>query len=97
MAYLVEDNPAERRFEILVDDKVAGTAHYRVAPGLVIFVHTEVDPAYQGQGIGGKLARGALDQVRERGERVQAPCPFIAKFIADHPEYGDLLESGSAT
>ncbi|BCJ67798.1 GNAT family N-acetyltransferase [Polymorphospora rubra] len=96
MAFLIEDNPARRRFEILVDDSLAGTAHYRLAPGLVIFTHTEVDPAYQGKGVGSALARGALDQVRERGERVQAPCPFISSFIGSHPEYADLLAPESA-
>jgi predicted GNAT family acetyltransferase len=88
---LVEDNPARRRFEILVDTSLAGIADYQLRPGVVIFTHTKVESAYEGKGVGTALARGALDQVRERGERVVARCPFIAAFIERHPEYSDLL------
>jgi uncharacterized protein len=31
-----------------------------------------------------------LEQARARGLRVVAQCPFIAAYIAKHPEYGDL-------
>ncbi|ASW54584.1 GNAT family N-acetyltransferase [Plantactinospora sp. KBS50] len=95
MSMLVEDNPARHRFEILVDDSPAGFAAYDQRPGVTVFTHTEVDPAYEGRGVGSALARGALDQVRERGERVVARCPFIASFIERHPEYRDLLAAGN--
>jgi predicted GNAT family acetyltransferase len=88
---LVEDNPARRRFEILVDDSLAGFVTYRQRPGVVILIHAEVDPAMEGKGVGSALARAALDQIRERGERVVPRCPFIAAFIARHPEYADLV------
>ncbi len=91
MSMLVEDNPAQHRFEILVDDSLAGIAVYEQRPGVVIFIHTEVKPAYEGKGVGSVLAKGALDQVRERGERVVARCPFIAAYIKRHAEYQDLL------
>ncbi|HEX2773341.1 MAG TPA: GNAT family N-acetyltransferase [Micromonosporaceae bacterium] len=94
MAVLVEDNPARRRFEILVDGSLAGSAGYELRPEVVVFTHTEVDPAYEGKGVGSALARGALDQVRERGDRVIARCPFIASFIKRHPEYDDLVVAG---
>jgi predicted GNAT family acetyltransferase len=88
---LVEDNPARRRFEILVDDSLAGFAAYQLRPGVAIFTHTEVDPAFEGKGVGSALVRGALDQVRGRGERVIARCPFVAAYIERHPEYSSLL------
>lgn len=87
----MEDNPARHRFEILIDDSLAGFAAYQQRPGVVIFTHTEVDPAFEGKGVGGTLARAALDQVRARGDKVVARCPFIAAFIERHPEYQDLL------
>jgi uncharacterized protein len=91
MAHLVEDNPARRRFEILVDGSLAGTAAYQLRPDVIVFTHTEIDATYQGKGVGSALARGALDQVRERGDRVIARCPFIASFIKENPEYQNLL------
>lgn len=91
---LVEDNPAEHRFEILVDDALAGVAAYRLQPGVVVFTHTEVEQAFEGKGVGSALVRGALDQVRQRGDQVVAICPFVAGYIERHPEYGDLLATG---
>ena len=63
----------------------------RLAPGRITFVHTEVDDAYAGQGLGGKLARAALDDVRARGLAVRPDCPFIKGWIAKHPDYADLV------
>jgi hypothetical protein len=88
---LVQDNPARRRFEILVDGAPAGYAAYEVRDGVIVFTHTKVDDAFEGKGVGGRLARGALDQVRERGDKVVARCPFIAGWIDKHPDYADLL------
>ena len=91
MSTLVEDDPARRRFEILVDDSLAGFAAYQVRPGVLVFTHTQVEPAFEGKGIGSTLVRGALDQVRERGERIVASCPFVAEYVKRHPEYESLL------
>src|SRR5690606_30405131 len=48
------------RFEARTDDgTVAGFAAYERTPGTVIFTHTEVDPAFEGRGVGSALAAGA--------------------------------------
>jgi predicted GNAT family acetyltransferase len=91
VSVLVEDNPARRRFEILVDGSLAGFAIYELRQDAVVFIHTEVDAARQGQGIGSNLVQRALEQVRERGERVIVQCPFIATYIERNPHYADLL------
>jgi len=87
----VFDNPAEHRYEAQVDGAIAGRAFYELRPGRVVFLHTEVDPAHEGRGIGSLLAKDALDDVRAKGLRVIARCPFIARYIQEHPEYQDLL------
>jgi hypothetical protein len=89
----VVDNPDEERYEVLVDGKLAGSAFYDLAQGRIVFLHTEVDPAYEGHGVGSRLAQVALDNVRARGLRVVARCPFFARYIRHHPEYQDLLSS----
>ncbi|WDZ82233.1 GNAT family N-acetyltransferase [Micromonospora cathayae] len=94
MSHLVEDAPARRRFEILVDDALAGfTAYRQQSPDVLVFTHTEVDPTFQGKGVGGALMRGTLDEIRRRGSRVVPQCPFMAAFIDKHPEYADLVAS----
>ena len=83
----VVDNPASHRFEIHVDGQVAGFVRYRLTPGTIVFIHTEIDPVYEGKGLGSKLAAGALDAARERSLQVDAQCPFIAAYLKRHPEY----------
>ncbi len=90
---LVEDDPAKRRYEILVDDALAGFAQYLPRDEVLIFTHTEVDPGFQNKGVGSALMRGTLDQVRAQGQRVVLQCPFMAAFINRHPEYADLVTS----
>ena len=93
----VRDNPDQHRYEILVDGVVAGHARYRRESGVVVFIHTEVDDQYAGQGLGRRLARAALEDVGERGLRVTPLCPFIARFIHNNPEYQDLLTTRNVT
>ncbi|MFI2706492.1 GNAT family N-acetyltransferase [Nocardioides sp. CER28] len=88
----VRDNPAAERYEAWLDGELAGIAVYEQRDGAIVFVHTEVDGKYGGRGIGSALARGALDDVRAKGDRdVVAKCPFIKGWIEKHPDYQDLL------
>ena len=96
MAATVRNNPDRHRYEIEVDGAVAGFAAYRQRPGRVVFTHTEIKPGHEGQGLGGQLARGALDDVRAQGLAVVPLCPFIASYIRKHPEYADLVAEDAA-
>jgi predicted GNAT family acetyltransferase len=87
----VTDNPGERRFEVYLGDALAGFAGYQLAPGRIVFTHTEIDPRFEGHGLGSRLASGALDSARERELAVVPRCPFIAAYIARHREYADLV------
>jgi predicted GNAT family acetyltransferase len=88
----VRENPDRNRFELQVDGDPAGFAAYRVRDGHTVITHSEVDPAFRGRGLGSELARLTLDVLRERGDRVVPSCPFFARYIADHPEYADLVD-----
>jgi predicted GNAT family acetyltransferase len=87
----VQDNAAKHRFELSVEGHLAA-AYYELAGNVITFVHTEVPPELGGKGIGSKLVRGALDQVRARKLRVVAQCPFVKAYIEKHPEYADLTK-----
>ncbi|MDX2705311.1 GNAT family N-acetyltransferase [Streptomyces sp. PA03-6a] len=86
----VTDTPGARRYEAHVGGRLAGFATYIRTPEMIAFLHTEVDPEFEGRGVGSALARHALDEAREHGQSVLAACPFIAGWIAHHPEYEDL-------
>jgi len=89
--------PEAERYEIRVDGKTAGLteAHPR-GNGVVLFSHTEVDDAYEGQGLASKLVRGALDDVRRRGETIVVTCSYVKGFLEKHPEYADLVAESAA-
>jgi predicted GNAT family acetyltransferase len=87
----VADSPAESRYEVLVDGELAGFAMYRTEDGNRVFFHTEVDPAYEGQGLGSRLVVKALGDMREQGVPVVPLCPFFARYIRRHPEWDDVL------
>lgn len=96
MSIEVRDNAGKTRYEALVDGKLAGFAVYGLSEGAIVFLHTEIDDAYEGQGVGSALVRGALDDVRAKDERdVVALCPFVKTWIERHPDYQDLLHRRS--
>jgi predicted GNAT family acetyltransferase len=88
-------NSESGRYEIYLGEDRVGYAAYREEPGRVVFTHTVIDPAYEGRGLGSRLAGFALDDVRSRGLLIVAQCPFIAAYVKRHPEYADLVASGS--
>jgi predicted GNAT family acetyltransferase len=89
----VTNNADLSRYEILDEGHVVGFAEYRTRPdGTVVFTHTEIDEAYEGRGLGGKLARAALEDVRASGRPIVPRCPFIKGYIERHPEFQDLVK-----
>jgi predicted GNAT family acetyltransferase len=87
----VVDAPAEHRYEIRAGDELAGFVQYRSRPGLIAFIHTEIDDRFEGRGLGSKLIAHVLDEARERGLAVLPFCPFVNAYIERHPEYLDLV------
>ena len=85
----VADAPQESRYEAHAGEDLVGVVMYELRPGEIEFIHTEV--LQQGLGVGGTLARGALDDCRARGLPVVPTCPFIAAWIRRHPDYQDLV------
>ncbi len=89
MVNAVRDNAERRRFELNVDGQIAFSNYSRSGDVLTI-LHTEVPKALNGRGIGSALVRGELDIARAQGLKVVAKCPFVAAYLAKHPEYADL-------
>ncbi|MFC0385475.1 GNAT family N-acetyltransferase [Muricoccus vinaceus] len=90
MAGEVTDNRELEQFELATGGGTALIA-YRREGGRITLVHTEVPDALEGQGIGSRLVRGALDMIRAEGLRVVPRCSFVAAYMNRHPETQDLL------
>jgi uncharacterized protein len=84
---------ADGRYEIVVDGVVAGFTEVREHDGGVVAMpHTVVEDAYEGQGLAGRLVQGALDDLRAQGRLVHPFCPYVTRWIAEHPGYRDLVD-----
>ena len=93
METTVRDNPEQSRYEIRDGDRVLGLAAYERRGETMVFTHTEVDPDAGEEGLGSKLVRAALDDVRSRGGSVVPQCPFVRGWIERHQDYADLVAS----
>jgi uncharacterized protein len=94
MAVAVEDNAAEQRFEVSKDGELAGFTAYRRSDKQIAFVHTEIDGRFEGQGLGSRVIRTALDDARREELAVLPFCPFVLGYIQRHPEYTELVPAG---
>lgn len=81
----IENNVEEKRFEIKLGRDVA-FVEYQRAGNNIIFTHTEVPVAFEGQGVGNKLAKYVLDYAVEQGYQIQPLCPFIKAYVKKHKE-----------
>jgi uncharacterized protein len=88
----VRDNPQENRYELVLDDTVAGEIVYYLKPGVIVLLHTEVSEHLEGQGLGAKLVAAALDDIRARGLQLVPLCPFVSAYLRRHPEYAELVQ-----
>jgi predicted GNAT family acetyltransferase/glutaredoxin len=88
--------PEAHRYELQLDGERIGELAYRQRKDRIAFTHTNVNPAYEGQGFGSRLAEAALADARRQGLAVVPLCPFIARYIEQHPEHGDLVAADYA-
>lgn len=89
----IRDNADNECYEAVVDDKVVGLVVYTRRGERVVILHTVVEPEFRGAGLGTKMVRGVLDDVRKRGERLANYCGFVADFLADNDDYRDLIDT----
>lgn len=89
-AITVEQRAGQRRYALVDEGKLIGSAHYReleTASGVErIFFHTVVDEAYGGQGLASTLATFALQDTIAQGHKIVAVCPYIQAYVKKHAD-----------
>ena len=87
MSLTVQDNAAAHRYEA-VDESgvVAGFVEYVDHRGTRLLFHTEVEDAFEGQGVGSTLARESIAQALAAGLPLQISCPFLKRWVEKHPD-----------
>ena len=91
MEFEVEHEPGRRRFVTRTGERESRLFYIPVAPDVVDFRNTWVDPASRGQGVGEALVLAALRWARDGGLRVIPTCGFVATVVRRHPEFEPLL------
>jgi uncharacterized protein len=87
---VISDNRDEQRYEARLGEDLVGYLAYELQPSQIVLVHTQVDRAAKGQGIGSRLVAAALEDIRDRGLSTRVLCPFVRAFLRRHPEYSDV-------
>jgi predicted GNAT family acetyltransferase len=91
MTFDIRNNEAASRYETIIDGHVAFSEYRLEEPNRIVFTHTLVPEQLGGRGIAGAIVKFALDDVRAKGQRVVAQCPYVAAYIAKHAEVQDLV------
>lgn len=86
-------NEAGSQFELHVDGHIAFIEYYREGEKLFL-THTEAPEALRGKGAASKLVQMTLQCAKDNGFTVMPLCSYVAKYINDHPEWGDILSEG---
>ena len=86
----VTDNRHKHRYELWVGDSLAGFIEYTPRHRVIVLNHTEIDPAFEGRGLGSKLIAAAIQDIRSRGLRLYPECPFVLSYLERHPEERDV-------
>jgi predicted GNAT family acetyltransferase len=79
-------------YEFFVDGRLGGLVQYLDRGVERVFVHTETEPGYEGQGLATELVRKALESTRAEGMRIVAVCPFVAAWVGRHHDFDDILD-----
>jgi NAD+ kinase len=83
---VVVDNFERSRYEVLLGGEAAGSLDYRRGEDRIDLLNTEVDQAFSGRGLAGRLVSAALSDARSRGLPVIATCPYVAGYLERHPQ-----------
>ncbi|QSB05602.1 GNAT family N-acetyltransferase [Natronoglycomyces albus] len=93
----IRKNAAASRFEAWDGESLIGQLDFDKQEKFTLYPHTEVDPAYRGQGLANQLAEAAFADLRAQGGMAYPQCPFVAKWLSKHPEYADLDARGHSS
>ena len=85
------------RYEADLDGALAGILEYKVKQDRIALIHTEVPPQFEGHGVAAAITRFALDDIRKRGLRVLALCPYVRRYLETHPEDLDIVVPPAST
>ena len=86
------DDGKRGSFYVENDGKPIGKMEYMFAgPQKMVIIHTEVNDAWKGKGIAGRLIKAGVDYARIHHKKILPLCKFAKKILETTPEYSDVL------
>jgi hypothetical protein len=74
--------------------KRAGIMTYSItSPELIIIDHTEVEPAFEGKGVGKELLYKIVEMAREKNIKIIPLCPYAASMFKKLDDIKDVLKA----
>jgi uncharacterized protein len=74
----------------LPDGSVGEMTYHRRDDRTIVADHTGTPPQYRGQGVAEKVVAAAMQDARERGQKILPVCSYVVAQFRRHPEWADL-------
>ncbi|WP_311491964.1 GNAT family N-acetyltransferase [uncultured Anaerococcus sp.] len=87
---MIKINKEKSRAEAIEDDKIIGLCEYKIKDGIIDIYHTEVDKAYGGKGLAGKLMDEVVGFARSEKKKIYPTCSYVAKKFDEDSQYEDV-------
>jgi hypothetical protein len=73
--------------------KKAGKMTYSITSGgFIIIDHTEVEPSFNGKGVGKQLLYKIVEMAREKNIKIMPLCPFVKAMFQKTTDVQDVLK-----
>lgn len=87
-----QETTGQGRFEARDDKKFAGKLNYTLKDeNTLVIDHTEVDPGFQGEGVGMDLVKEVAEYARENNMKIIPVCSYAQKVMERTSDYDDVL------
>ena len=85
----ISRNSDKNRFEAVKEGQTA-VAHYELRGAHMTITHILVPSAIEGQGVASALCQFIIQTARDEQRTIVPQCPFMAAYLARHPENNDV-------
>jgi predicted GNAT family acetyltransferase len=89
---VIEIADGRSKYTLKLDGSRVGVSRYRDAGNRRVFLHTEIEPDYSGQGLATQLIEWALTDVRAKGMHIVAQCPMVVHYLETHHQFDDIVD-----
>ncbi len=92
MAIHIELNGTKGEFKLFEKEVQAGFMRFSIDENILNIVHTEVDQAYEGKGLGKQLVMAGVEYAREHHLKIKPYCVYAKSVLEKRrDELGEVL------